>query len=132
MDAEKKPRRQLKGAPSKKTPDRVSVLLNLLAEGNYRATAIRAAGITKETFSRWLREDHAFSDAVEKAEAQALAWHLANIKRAATDGTWQASAWYLERKAPGDWGRQDRRPEGVEQVEIRLRWEEDKQEGGDA
>lgn len=125
MDEGKQPRRQMKGAPSKKTPETIERILQLLRTGNYRTVASKAAGISHETFVRWMREDHAFSDAIEKAEAQAQAYHLANIMKAAQDGTWQASAWYLERRVPEQWGKQDRRPEGTERVEITLRWDEE-------
>lgn len=124
MDEGKQPRRQMKGAPSKKTDDVVQRILELLQAGNYRRVAFTNAGISKETFLRWLREDHDFRAAVEKAEGAADALHLANIQRAAHDGTWQASAWYLERKHPEEWGKQDRRPEGSERVEITLRWDD--------
>ena len=124
MDTGKQPRRTLKGAPSKKTDEAVQRIIELLAAGNYRRVAFTNAGISKETFLRWLREDHDFRAAVEKAEGAADALHLANIQRAAIDGTWQASAWYLERKHPEEWGKQDRRPEGSERVEITLRWDD--------
>lgn len=120
----KQPRRQMKGAPSKKTDDAVHRILELLAAGNYRRVAYTAAGISHETFGRWMREDHGFRAAVEKAEADANAFHLANIRQAAMDGTWQASAWFMERKHPEEWGKQDRRPEGSERVEITLRWDD--------
>lgn len=124
MDKGKQPRRTIKGAPSKKTDEAVQRIIELLSAGNYRRVAYTNAGISKETFLRWLREDHDFRAAVEKAEGDADALHLANIQRAAIDGTWQASAWYLERKHPEEWGKQDRRPEGSERVEITLRWDD--------
>lgn len=33
---------------------------------------------------------------------------LGRIEKAADDGSWQASAWLLERKHPGEWARKDR------------------------
>lgn len=124
MEEGKLPRRAMKGAPSKKTDAAVQRIIELLAAGNYRRVAYTSAGISKETFLRWTREDHDFRAAVEKAEADANAFHLANIRQAAMEGTWQASAWFMERKHPEEWGRQDRRPEGAEQVEITLRWDD--------
>jgi transposase len=124
MDEGKQPRRAVTGRPSKKTDGAVQRIIELLAAGNYRRVAFTAAGISQETFSRWMREDHVFREAVIKAEGDADALHLANIQRAAIDGTWQASAWYLERKHPEEWGKQDRRPEGSERVEITLRWDD--------
>ena len=49
-----------------------------------------------------------FRDAVEKARAEAEAQKLKAIHIAATDGTWQAAAWWLERSFPDRWGRRER------------------------
>ncbi len=45
----------------------------------------------------------AFSNAVKKAEADAIARAVATIIIAGRK-TWQAHAWWLERKWPEDWG----------------------------
>ena len=42
---------------------------------------------------------------VKKAEEKAKAYHLQQIRKASENGSWQASAWYLERKHPQEWGR---------------------------
>lgn len=47
-----------------------------------------------------------FVQEVEKARAAARLRAIAQIQRAAADGTWQAAAWYLERSAPKQWARQ--------------------------
>ena len=49
-----------------------------------------------------------FWEAVKKSEAEAEASAVLHIKKAANDGTWQAAAWYLERKYKDRWGRQDK------------------------
>ena len=41
-----------------------------------------------------------FSEAVARARAEAEGAHIKNIRRAADNGTWQASAWFLERSFP--------------------------------
>ena len=38
-----------------------------------------------------------FSEAVKKARAEAEGAHIRNIRKAADNGVWQASAWFLER-----------------------------------
>lgn len=96
------------GAPSKFTPETVKMVCNALAAGNTRRASCRYAGISHETFYQWLKDQPDFSDAVEKAEADAEVRHVANIAKAANDGTWTASAWWLERRQPADWGRKDR------------------------
>lgn len=77
-------------------------------------------GLSTKTFYEWLsrgegrsatRASNAlfvdFAEAVKKARAESQAHHLMNIRRAADAGTWQASAWYLERRYPDEWGRRD-------------------------
>ncbi len=85
-------------ANSKKSDARVAVLINALSAGNTRRTAASYAGVSHETFYRWLGSDVTFRDAVEKAEADAEARAVAIVIRAAQGGTWQAAAWWLERR----------------------------------
>jgi hypothetical protein len=91
-------------------------ICNSILLGSYVETAAIAAGITKETFYAWLKQgnkakEHGhstkfsrFSDAVNKAMADATIRDLDRIDRAA-DSQWQAAAWKLERKHPQQWGR---------------------------
>lgn len=46
-----------------------------------------------------------FSEAVKKARAEAEGAHIRNIRKAADNGVWQASAWFLERSFPKKWGK---------------------------
>ena len=112
-------------APNKRTPERRERILELLRTGNYMQVAAELAGISKDTLYEWIKADADFADAVKEAQASAEALHISNISRAAFDGTWQASAWWLERRFPDRYGRQDRRPEGAEKVEITLRFDDD-------
>lgn len=48
-----------------------------------------------------------FWQAVKKAEAEAEATAVLQIRKAASEGTWQAAAWYLERKHREKYGRRD-------------------------
>ena len=51
---------------------------------------------------------------IKKAEAEAEAAAVLHIKQAAQDGTWQAAAWYLERKHKDRWGKSEKvQHEGV-------------------
>jgi len=105
-----------RGAPSKFNEDRAERLLQAVRGGNYLETAARFAGISYPTLRRWIQkaddpdappEYEEFRDALEKARADAEVLALAKIQKAATEGAWQASAWYLERSAPEKWGRRD-------------------------
>lgn len=82
-------------------------VLQCLRAGNTRRAAALSVGIAWKTLWEWTRDDDAFRSQVEKAEAEAELEHVANIVRAGSEGTWTASAWWLERKQYQDWGRKD-------------------------
>jgi transposase len=94
--------------PTRYSPEVAEQILAALRGGNTRRAAAAAAGVTERTFERWMARFVGFVGAIEKAEAEAHLAHVATIQTAATDGTWQASAWWLERRCPEDWGRRDR------------------------
>lgn len=83
---------------SKKSDARIAVVVQALMAGNTRRTSAATAGVDHATFYRWLADDATFRDAVEKAEADAEARAVAIVVRAAVGGTWQAAAWWLERR----------------------------------
>lgn len=93
--------------------DKVNILLAALTEGNYRETALKLAGISKQTFHNWLKRAEAgeeratlFVDAVEKAEAQAESQIVGNVKRASElPQFWAAGITLLERKYPDRFGK---------------------------
>ena len=96
------------GRPSKRTPEREARLLEALRAGNTRKAACHYAAISDETFSTWQARDLDFLDAVKKAEGDAEVRMVAQIAQAAQTGTWQAAAWWLERRRPDDYGRRER------------------------
>jgi len=100
--------------PTKYTPETVKKILDALAAGNTRKASALYAGIGENTLGDWLNRFRDFRDAVENAEARAEVGHVLNIRKAAGDGTWTASAWWLERRRHQDWGKVDR-------VEIEIR-----------
>lgn len=110
--SKKKPR----GRPCKLTPELQAKIVTLMRDGNYVETAAACVGINKETLYAWLKKGARgeggkfkdFSNAVEKAQAEAERRDVQNIGNAAAEGAWQASAWRLERKFPKRWGRMDR------------------------
>jgi len=104
----------LMGRPTKFTPERTDRLLDALRGGNTRRASCLLAGIGVQTLDDWQHRFPYFREAIEKAEAEAEVAHVANIVRAAQDGVWTASAWWLERRRPDDYGRVDR-------VELTLR-----------
>lgn len=85
----------------------VSTICNLLKAGNTRRTSAIAGGISEETFYVWMKSKPEFSESVKKAEAEAEARNVAIINQAGKT-SWQASAWWLERRRKEDFGKQDR------------------------
>lgn len=112
-----KPHLNPAGRPTKFTEETKTKILTALKGGNYREVACRYAGVSYQTFRKWLKlgedptappEYRQFLEAVEKAEADAEVADLALIRRAAQEGSWTAAAWVRERKNPERWGRKDR------------------------
>jgi hypothetical protein len=62
-------------------------------------------GITETTFHDWMGRFPEFAASVMKAEAEAEVRNQNIIVRAAHNGTWQAAAWWLERRRPQDYAR---------------------------
>jgi transposase len=93
------------------TPEVQAQICEAVAAGNTRHDAAAYAGVGRSTFLAWLARGKQkkggaryrdFRDAVKKAEADAVVRNVAIIQQAA-DKTWQAAAWWLERKYPQDW-----------------------------
>lgn len=85
-------------------------ILGDLATGNTRACAAARAGVSDRTLRRWLAAGRAgrapyvsFLSAVKKAEQDAQAFCVRTIL-AASKKSWQAAAWFLERRYPTEFG----------------------------
>ena len=105
------------GRPTDLTPDTQNRIIEALRAGNYIDVACSYAGIGTTTYYRWMQRAsdpespdiyRDFRDAVQRARAEAEIRNVGLIQRAASDGTWQAAAWFLERSHPRKWGRHDR------------------------
>jgi transposase len=92
----------------KHTDARIEVVLTALRSGNTRRAAAAYAQIDHATFYRWIDADATFRDAVEKAEADAEARAVAIVVKAAQMGTWQAAAWWLERRRRNEFALQQK------------------------
>ena len=118
--------------PTKLTPERQTLIIKALREGNYIEAACAYAGIGKTTFYEWMERGQnatrgryaEFANAVEKARAEAEMRNVQVIQKAALD-TWQASAWWLERSFPDRWGRRVQHVEHSGGVTIQLDWGDD-------
>lgn len=96
-----------RGRPSKYTQEIVDRICYSLSLGNTRTTSVTCAGVSMPTFHTWMNEFPDFSDAIKRAEEQAVE-HYVNVIHAASGQTWQAAAWYLERRRPADFSKQDK------------------------
>lgn len=105
------------GRKLKLTPEVQQKIVSAIRAGNYAFVAAEMAGIGRSTYWRWLEMGEKpdaqpvyreFRDAVKEAEAAAEVASVALIRQAAQNGTWQAAAWYLERKHGDRWGRNDK------------------------
>lgn len=103
--------------PCKLTPELQAALCESLASGVDRKNAALKAGINERTLRRWLKagregggaEFVSFLSAVKKAEAEAIAMRVRQINSAAMSGSWQAAAWWLERRHPDLYGSERKR-----------------------
>jgi len=122
------------GRPTKLSPEVQERICDALLRGNNRVASAAVGGVTYKTFLNWIHRGEAarkeiysgatvddselnflhFFEGVEKAEGLARAHAVERLLRAgkeATEGQWQALAWWLERKFPQQWGRIDRKPD---------------------
>lgn len=110
--------------PHKWNKDRQTRIVDAIAAGNYPETAARLGGIGESTYYEWMAKGRSedlrreegndpdsdldwaveFFNGVQDAQAKAEARAVLLITRAAV-GTWQAAAWWLERKYPSRYGR---------------------------
>jgi len=101
------------GAKQKLTDAIQEKICQAVRLGNNNVVSAAYGGISETTFYRWIKEGQAaktgskrlFWEAIKKAEADAEVGRIARISAAGASGTWQADAWWLERKFPERWGR---------------------------
>ncbi len=90
---------------SKYTPEVVQRVVQAIELGATYELAAGFAGISYDTFNEWRKGKTEFSEAIKAAEGRASVKWLAKIEQAASDGTWQAAAWKLERRYPNEYGK---------------------------
>ncbi len=95
------------GRPSKKRDATKEAILAALRAGNTRTAAAAAGGVDRHTLRRWVDSDAPFCADVEKAEGEAEKRFLRVVEDAAIGGTWQAAAWWLERRRKDDYAQKN-------------------------
>lgn len=96
--------------PAKLKPEVAQRILTAIAGGNTREVAAGYAGVSERSLYRWIEAGKAasrgtfwqFWQDVQKAESDAVVESVATI-RLASRKSWQAAAWWLERKYPDQW-----------------------------
>lgn len=73
------------GRPTKMTPERVAIICKSIASGDPTQTACKLAGISDETFSRWL-DNVEFAEAIKKAKKDFEEWEMNGILETAKRG----------------------------------------------
>ena len=81
---------------NKATAKTIDLILSFIAEGLTQREASILAGISEDTFSLW-KKDSDFSEQIRQKQIECKLGHIRNIKKA-SEKSWQASAWWLERK----------------------------------
>ncbi len=133
------------GRKSKYNPQMQAALCQWLRKGCSYKDACAMEGISYETFRTWEREKSVFSVALKKAEAECKVARIATILKA-SEKSWQAAAWWLERRCPDEYSRtvKEEKPLNVvsyEELETPDEWcktveearamREEREEGGD-
>jgi|ERR1051325_2613736 hypothetical protein len=108
------------GRPTKYTPETIDRLKTAIRLGAPYTHACSYAGIAFETLSQWLKKYPELSEQLKEAEGAAVIQWLARIEEAAKNGNWQAMAWKLERRYPHDFGRRDRMPVDVSELDRQF------------
>lgn len=97
----------------KLTKELVKEAVTLVQSGASNKDVIAYLGVNQATFYRWLsnpktENQRELCKLLKKAETERKVWHLQRIHKAAEEGSWQASAWYLERRYPQEFGKAHR------------------------
>ena len=100
-------------AKAKLKANMIDEAVKLISNGATNKDVCAYLGIHEATFYRWLQRpvtdnQRKLCESLKKADVQRKLWHIQQIQKAAENGSWQASAWYLERKYPQEWAKAER------------------------
>lgn len=118
---------------SKLNDELINKACDYIAQGHYVNVVCDFLNISEVTYYNYIKqakEDEKnneetiftkFFKSIKEAEAKAEMRHLQNILKSANDGTWQASAWYLERKHKDRWSiKQEHQHSGNVKIKVGL------------
>lgn len=89
-----------------------------MRNGSTRTDACCIAGIVYDTFLEWMKKPE-FAESIKKAEAECKQRNITIIQKAAIT-TWQAAAWWLERKHWKEFALKGRDDTGEDEVPQRM------------
>ena len=109
---------QSTGRKSKYSPQLQIALCQWLKKGCSFKDACAMEGISYETFRTWQSEKSVFSVAIKKAEVECKVARIQTVLKA-SDKSWQAAAWWLERRYGDEYGRivKEEKPTNVVTIE---------------
>lgn len=85
--------------------DMTNEIVKHLETGMGRVDSCILAGISYETFTEWMKKPE-FSEAIKKAETRNKQRNAVIVQKAA-EKSWQAAAWWLERKYRDEFAKRD-------------------------
>lgn len=95
---------------TKLTPEITEIVCSYIEKGNSYDTSAQAVGICRQTLYNWMERGEKgepdflqFLQSIKKARAKAEMRHVEVIEDA-MDKSWQAAAWWLERRNRDKWG----------------------------
>lgn len=130
-----------RGRPPKYCPEVHAKLVQAARNGLFRKLQAMYAGISEGTLNEWLEDARnnpttspygELADHLDKAEAERANEAAEDVREARR--AWQASAWYLERKYPSQYGRRVQEIHGKDGAELtfRVEWPSAKKDEGGA
>lgn len=90
------------GRPTKYSKEMKDAIVKRIGMGNTYTNACKYVGICYDTFLEWQQKYPEFVEELEKADAECEAARVATILVASKE-SWQAAAWWLERRHKEDY-----------------------------
>ncbi|MDP4009801.1 MAG: hypothetical protein Q8P53_02335 [Candidatus Shapirobacteria bacterium] len=91
---------------AKYSKDLLEKICELIKKGLSNRDASFCMGISESTFYEWQKEKPEFSDTIKKAEMERKLLLISRIFEA-SNKSWQAAAWYLERVYTDEFGKRE-------------------------
>lgn len=82
-------------------PELVDAICQWIEDGVPNKAAAEGNGLSETQFYEWLKNRPEFAERVKKAHAEAIQRNVKIVRKAA-DRSWQAAAWWLERRQKDD------------------------------